>query len=138
MTALPQVLQKMAVLLIRKALKINLKLSKRQYVKFCQLKWPPFNSKFHKTLIQIVFKAQTSIGIEFYFKKVRFLVATLTDCIQNRHLNLHMEALWRPPRLRQACTYNQKHNITKKGVNIYYYNTYETFGLENTLPTCND
>ena len=62
--------------------------------------------KFHKKLIQIVFKAQTSIGN----KKVRFLVATLTDCIHNRHLNLHMEALC-PPRhplpapLQQLCTY---------------------------------
>ena len=30
-------------------------------------------------------------------QKVRILVATLTDCIQNRHLNLHMEALCPPP-----------------------------------------
>ena len=35
-----------------------------------------------------------SIGNKFYFKKVRFLLqlATLTDCIQNRHLNIHKEA----------------------------------------------
>ena len=31
------------------------------------------------------------IGNKFYFKKVGFLVATLTDCIQNSHLNLHMK-----------------------------------------------
>ena len=48
-----------------------------KFVGFCQLKWPPINSKFHKKLIQIVFKAQTSIGNQFYFKKV----VILTDCI---------------------------------------------------------
>ena len=48
-----------------------------KFVGFCQLKWPPINSKFHKKLIQIVFKAQTSIGNQFYFKKI----VILTDCI---------------------------------------------------------
>ena len=58
MTILPQVLQKMANLLIRKVLKNLVKA-----FKICQLKWPPINSKFHKNLIylytQIVSKAQT-------------------------------------------------------------------------------
>ena len=36
-------------------------------------------------------------------QKVRFLVATLTDCIQNRHLNLHKEALSPLPRFRRPC-----------------------------------
>ena len=31
-----------------------------------------------------------------FFKNVRYLVVILTDCIQNRHLNLHMEAVWPP------------------------------------------
>ena len=31
-----------------------------------------------------------------YFKKVRYLVVILTDYIQNRHLNLHMEGVCPP------------------------------------------
>ena len=41
----------MANLLIRKALEIKSKLSRRQYVKICQLKWSPINSKLHKKFI---------------------------------------------------------------------------------------
>ena len=36
---------------------------------------------------------ETSIWKKFYIKKVRFFVATLTDCNQNRYLNLYMAAL---------------------------------------------
>ena len=55
----------------------KLKLSRRQYVRICQLKWPSINSNFHKKLIQIVSKAQTSIRNQFHFKEVGCLVVVL-------------------------------------------------------------
>ena len=51
MTTLPQFLQKMAVLLLKRHRKIKLKLCRRQFVQFCKVKWQPSNSKFHKRLI---------------------------------------------------------------------------------------
>ena len=51
------------------------------------------STSFRDTLY-IVSKAQTSTGNKFYLKKVGFLVVTLTDCIHDCHLNLHMKALW--------------------------------------------